>query len=92
MTDRKGKRAVIINHIASESIEQAIFILKPQRSENLDVGQSIVAEAQEIINSYIMRVERGNIGSSISKRKKLAIFGCILGALLIATVLFFLRV
>ncbi len=58
MTAGKGKRAVIINNIKSGTIEQAIFILKPPACEsNISAGSVIVAEAQEIINSYISRVE-----------------------------------
>ena len=57
MTEKKGKRAVIISNIKSASIEQAIFILKsPVCDSPADSG--IVAEAQEIINSYINTVEK----------------------------------
>lgn len=59
MVDKKGKRAVVINNIKSGSIEQAIFILKTPACESPGrVGSAIVAEAQEIINSYISMVER----------------------------------
>ncbi len=59
MTDKKGKRAVVINNIKSGSIEQAIFILKTTACESTgSVGSTIIAEAQEIINSYINMVER----------------------------------
>lgn len=69
MTEKKGKRAVIISDIRSDSIEQAIFILKPQNNKSTqEVGGGIVAEAQEIINSYIKRVERAN--PLVNKRKK----------------------
>ena len=57
MTDSRGKRAVIISNIKSNSIEQAIFILKSPDACT-DVGSNIVAEAQEIINNYIKKVER----------------------------------
>lgn len=57
MTEKTGKRAVIINNIKSGSIEQAIFILKTPVFEKNGVGSGIVAEAQEIINSYINTIE-----------------------------------
>lgn len=59
MTDRTGKRAVIISNIKSNSIEQAIFILKSHPCEvPTSAGSGIVAEAQEIINSYINTIEK----------------------------------
>ncbi len=61
MTDKKGKRAVIINNIRSKSIEQAIFILKsPEADGCVDPGGYVIAEAQDIINSYIRRMEDAN--------------------------------
>ncbi len=58
MTKQKGKRAVIISNIKSETIEQAIFILKTPSYEQSAAGSSIVAEAQQIINSYIQTMEK----------------------------------
>ena len=59
MTENKDKRAVIISNIKSSSIEQAIFILKtPEVEKAVDMGSGIVAEAQEIINSYINTIEK----------------------------------
>lgn len=67
MTDKKGKRAVIINNIRSKSIEQAIFILKsPEKEGYIDPGGYIISEAQEIINSYIKRME----GTSTDKTRR----------------------
>lgn len=67
MTSGKGKRAVIINNIKSGMIEQAIFILKSPAGESLaGAGSGIVAEAQDIINSYIATIE----GKRIAVRKK----------------------
>ncbi len=58
MTEKNGKRAVIINNIRSKSIEQAIFILKsPEKDGCVDPGGYVISEAQEIINSYIRRME-----------------------------------
>ncbi len=71
MTNKKGKRAVIINNIKSESIEQAIFILKSDMGEKYsEAGSMIIAEAQEIINNYINRVER-LMPRPVSKKKKI---------------------
>lgn len=58
MIDKSGKRAVIISNIHSDSIEQAIFILKSEGiSPRRSVGSGIISEAQEIINNYINTVE-----------------------------------
>ena len=56
MINKSGKRAVIINNTHSDSIEQAIFILKAEKPCR-SVGSGIISEAQEIINSYINKVE-----------------------------------
>ena len=84
MTEKKGKRAVIISNIKSNSIEQAIFILKsPAYDASFDAGSGIVAEAQEIINSYINTIEKNTFG----KRKKLTgKTAVIAGALCLAAV------
>lgn len=74
MTDKKGKRAVVINNIKSGSIEQAIFILKTSACESDGgVGSAIVAEAQEIINSYITMVD-GPARRKSAKSKKMVMF------------------
>ncbi len=59
MAERRGKRAVIISNIKSDSIEQAIFILRSSSAEPTAaaVGRGIVEEAQEIINNYINTIE-----------------------------------
>lgn len=60
MTDKKSRKVLIINNIKSDTIDQAIFILKgdtpPGKSAHLDTN--IADEAQEIINRYIRQVER----------------------------------
>ncbi len=70
MTKQSGKRAVIISNIKSDSIEQAIFILKTPQYEQSCAGGSIVAEAQQIINSYIMTMERVHPECRDERRKK----------------------
>ena len=95
MSGGKGKRAVIINNINSGTIEQAIFILKsPACEQNVSPGSVIVAEAQEIINSYISRIEGGQYSRKNSKRIKISgIIAIALGAILVlmTTGLLFLR-
>ena len=46
---------LIINDIKSDSIEQAIFILRTPKKEheNYRINSSIAGEAQNIINSYV---------------------------------------
>ena len=63
MKDKQSKKVVIINDINSETIERAILILKDAGSvaaASADCG--IVAEAQNIINSYIRIVEKNQNG------------------------------
>ena len=60
MTERKSRRVVIINNINSETIDQAIFILKSDRGDIMLSGgknTDIVREAQKIIDNYIRQVE-----------------------------------
>ena len=59
MTAKKTRQVVIINDIQSESIEQAIFILRTPLGEPLPAspGGNIVDEAQRIINSYVKTIE-----------------------------------
>lgn len=59
MTDKKSRRVIIINNIQSGTIDQAIFILKSDKSDVLPAGAdvSIANEAQNIINNYIRQVE-----------------------------------
>lgn len=84
MTDKKGKRAVIINNIRSKSIEQAIFILKSPEPEGcVDPGGYVIAEAQDIINNYIRRME----GTSSDKTKKPVIRKFIAGSVVLLTML-----
>ncbi len=59
MTDKKSRRVVIINNINSDSIDQAIFILKSDSSApSKEVDSGIAKEAQSIIDNYIRQVER----------------------------------
>lgn len=71
MTDKKSRRVVIINNIKSDTIDQAIFILKDEvKAKGVsfsDINASV--EAQEIINSYIRQVEWLK-SKPVPKRKK----------------------
>lgn len=89
MTEKKGKRAVIINDIKSNLIEQAIFILRAEDTAVTAYDGGIVAEAQEIINNYIKRVERANpLKNKREKRRRMRIFvGTIVGILSVAALL-----
>ena len=58
MLDKKSRRVVIINNIQSDTIDQAIFILKNQKSTRFVPQNNIVNEAQSIINQYMHQVER----------------------------------
>ncbi len=86
MTDKKGKRAVIINNIRSKSIEQAIFILKsPETDGCVDPGGYVISEAQDIINSYIKRMEDTNP----HKTKKATVRKIIAGSVALLTMVVF---
>lgn len=94
MLDKSGKKAVIISNIRSNSIEQAIFILKSNDTESVkDVGSGIVAEAQEIINNYIKRVERAlPYRARRRAQKKIAIIAAVAVAMAVLGGLAFLKI
>lgn len=58
MLDKKSRRVVIINNIQSDTIDQAIFILKNQKAASGTKQNNIVYEAQAIIDQYIRQVDR----------------------------------
>ncbi len=62
MTTRFSKHAIIIDNIKSESIEQAIFILKSQKGKALD--RDIVAEAQDIVDRYAFGLRKADFYKS----------------------------
>lgn len=94
MLDKSGKKAVIISNIRSNSIEQAIFILKSNDTESVkDVGSGIVAEAQEIINNYIKKVERAlPYRARRRAQKKIAIIAAVAVAMAVLGGLAFLKI
>lgn len=73
MTDKKSRRAVIINNIDSDTIDQAIFILKSDSTSSKSFAaeqKSIAAEAQQIIDNYIRQVDRLKDGVTPSFKTK----------------------
>ena len=54
MTAKSSRRVVIINNIKSDKIEQAIFILRGDKDGK--PNSFVLAEAQEIIDSYIHKI------------------------------------
>ena len=60
MTDRKSRKVLIINNIKSDTIDQAIFILKGDTASKKGnyLDKSVASEAQDIIDRYIRQVER----------------------------------
>lgn len=67
MTNKSAKRVVIINDIKSKNIEQAIFILKDK--DNKECQETILDEANEIVQNYIRQVNAGQYRSISPKRK-----------------------
>ncbi len=62
MKDKQSKKVVIINDISSDTIEQAIFILR-NSGEVASVGRKsyVLAEAQNIIQNYIQTTDKKGI-------------------------------
>lgn len=59
MSDKRSKKVVIINDINSDAIERAILILRDGgTAQTLPESRGIVAEAQNVINSYIRFAEK----------------------------------
>ena len=71
MKTNPSKKVVIINDIHSDTIEQAIFILRsagePQHGVSSS-GTHMVQEAQRVINAYVKTIEKARCGAR--KRKK----------------------
>ena len=62
MTTRFSKHAIIIDNIKSESIQQAIFILKAKKGNAID--RDIVAEAQDIVDRYAFGLRKSDFQRS----------------------------
>ena len=71
MKTNPSKKVVIINDVHSDTIEQAIFILRsagePQHGASSS-GTHMVQEAQRVINAYVKTVEKARCG--VKKQKK----------------------
>lgn len=75
MTDKKSRRVVIINNIKSDTIDQAIFILKSNAKEcSGGISTTVAQEAQDIINNYMRQVEMIKSGS-VTKRNNAKVNG-----------------
>ena len=97
MTDRKSRRVVIINNINSDTIDQAIFILKSDKKDaqlSKSADGDIVREAQNIINNYIRQVERlkcpvsGNIKAGKRRKKGFRSFATVASAIFCIALMF----
>ena len=71
MKEKNSKKVIIINEIASDTIEQAIFILKNSGGREKIISQNsyVLAEAQNIIKNYIEKIE--NSPKVFCKKKKI---------------------
>ena len=82
MTDRKSRKVLIINNIKSDTIDQAIFILKGDSGAKNQgsFDKSVAGEAQEIIDRYIRQVERlkGNYTEHTKQKKAAKIWPLVL--------------
>lgn len=63
MVFKNKRQVVIINDIKSDSIEQAIFILRDRKNnkeKSIDTSSDIVLEAERIINSFLCCSDKNN--------------------------------
>lgn len=71
MKENSRKKVVIIDDVFSDTIEQAIFILRSGGAieKAPDAGNGFLSEAQSIINAYAHTVERANEQALRRERK-----------------------
>lgn len=71
MKENSRKKVVIIDNVYSDTIEQAIFILRNGGAVGrpVEAGAGFLSEAQSIINAYAHTVERAN-GRSFHRERK----------------------
>ena len=62
---RSDKKVIILDNIKSDCIEQAMFILKDKRPENIDA----VREAEQIIENYTRKYHYNLYSKMLKKRK-----------------------
>lgn len=73
MGEKNSRRVVIIEDIDSNSIEQAIFILRNNGTIEKQGRGTIVREAERVINAYVQTLEKAQIGmgrKEIRSRKR----------------------
>ncbi|MBQ2941394.1 MAG: hypothetical protein IJD97_04085 [Clostridia bacterium] len=62
---RSDKKVIILDNIKSDCIEQAMFILKDSRPENIDA----VREAEKIVENYTKRYHYTLYSKMLKKRR-----------------------
>jgi len=67
MSVKNARNAIIIDNIKSETIEQAIIILK--NYDGLASKKDIIEEANEIITKYVRQLEAGGY-RRVQKKKR----------------------
>lgn len=73
MKDKQSKKVVIINDINSDTIERAILILRDAgTAQPVPQNSGIVAEAQNVISSYIRVTEKNRYAYPELNSKKSA--------------------
>lgn len=82
---RSDKKVIILDNIKSDCIEQAMFILKEPRPENIDA----VSEAEKIVENYTRRCRYAFYPKRARRRhvSGAALFGIIVGAAIFFSVL-----
>lgn len=82
---RSDKKVIILDNIKSDCIEQAMFILKEPRPDNIDA----VSEAEKIIENYTRRCRYAFYPKRRRRRVSgAAVFGILIGAAIFLSVLF----
>lgn len=73
MTAKNSRRVVIIDKVKSDIIDQAILILKSSDTQGVQISKTapIVLQAQEIIDSYINKVEQLTIKTAKQQKRHL---------------------
>lgn len=78
VTYKRSGRVVIINNIKSDTVDQAIFILKSNEADDFSgyAEETVACEAQRIIDRYVSRIERAKrhcLTTSGKERKRAAV-------------------
>lgn len=73
MTAKNSRKVVIIDKVKSDIIDQAILILKSSDAQEVQISKTapIVLQAQEIIDSYINKVEQLTIKTEKQQKRRL---------------------